>query len=57
MWPIYFLFNKIPKTDKEEQVVSDGDRLRLVELHQEEVLPRSYFVEVSRASFCQYIKV
>lgn len=47
MWPLYFLFNKILKTDEEEPQASDGDGLSLVELHHNASFPRSYFVEVS----------
>lgn len=46
MWPLYFLFNKILKTDEEEPQASDGDGLSLVELHHNASFPRSYFVEV-----------
>jgi hypothetical protein len=47
MWPLYFLFNKILKTDEEEPQVSEGDGLSLVELRHNTSLSRSYFVEVS----------
>ncbi|XP_062154005.1 guanylyl cyclase 1 isoform X1 [Alnus glutinosa] len=46
MWPLYFLFDKILKTDEEEPQVSEGDGLSLVELRHNTSLPRSYFVEV-----------
>lgn len=48
MWPLYFLFNKILKTDEEEEEEESAeDLLSLVELRRNAVLPRSYFVEVS----------
>ncbi|KAB1217798.1 Protein GUCD1 [Morella rubra] len=48
MWPLYFLFNKILKTDEEEEEEEESaeDLLSLVELRRNAVLPRSYFVEV-----------
>lgn len=59
MWPLYFLFNKILKTDEEEEEEEESaeDLLSLVELRRNAVLPRSYFVEVSELWFCQYTDV
>ncbi|CAN6568883.1 unnamed protein product [Malus baccata var. baccata] len=45
MWPSYFLFNKIIKTEDED--VSDGELSGMVEPYPcEQPLPRSHFVEV-----------
>lgn len=60
MWPLYFLLNKILKTDDEEK---DGDHMNVgagcchFELSSDNrighdaVLPRSYFVQVSASGF------
>ncbi|RXI08883.1 hypothetical protein DVH24_023027, partial [Malus domestica] len=53
MWPSYFLFNKILKTEDED--VSDGELSGMVEPYPcEQPLPCSHFVETFSISFCYY---